>query len=243
MILWFSLAACLLASCFLPILGQKILKRRIIFVDLALAQVAAVGYAIGLAADGNGMLYAALITSLTVVVMAYLPDSTDLPKEAVMGALYALATSVGMMILALMPHAEGQMMELIFGSVLGVNELELFIMAFAGFSALLISRYGDSGTFAGRILFYGSLALAIVPAIYAVGVILVFAMLVVPGLAVWNNADNGASLHAVLIAVSASVLGIISSNQFDLPPSSSVVVIMALFALLWRAIGRKVERG
>lgn len=61
MILWLSLAACLLVSMYLPVLGQQVLKRRIIFVDLALAQVAAMGYAIGLATEGSGMLYAAII--------------------------------------------------------------------------------------------------------------------------------------------------------------------------------------
>jgi len=233
-ILWFTLAACLLASCFLPLLGQKILKRRIIFVDLALAQIAAVGYAVGLAVGGEGMLYATLITAVAVVVMAYLPDSTDLPKEAVMGALYALATSLGMMVLALMPHAEGQMMELLFGSVLGVNEVELVIMAVAGFLGLMLSRLGATGTYRGRLLFYGSLAMAIVPAIYAIGVILVFAMLVVPGLAVWKEGDNGSSLQAVIIALTASAVGVLISNQFDLPPSSSVVVFMVLIALAWR---------
>ncbi len=242
MILWFSLAACLLVSLFLPVLGQKILKRRVIFIDLALAQVAAVGYAVGMALDGNGMLYAAAITAVAVVLLALLPEQSDLPKEAVMGALYALAASLGMMVLAVMPHAEGQMMELLFGSVLGVNELELTIVAVSGGVALLLStglsRWLSTGQvgdrFLGRVLFYGALAIAVVPAIYAVGVILVFAMLVIPGLAVWRNGDNGPVHYAITIAAVASVCGILFSDQFDFPPSSSVVVCMAGVALLWR---------
>lgn len=234
MILWYSLAACLLVSLFLPLLGQKILKRRVIFIDLALAQVAAVGYAIGMAVNGNGLFYSAAVTGVAVVFMSLLPEKSDLPKEAVMGALYALAFSVGMMILAVLPHAEGQMVELLFGSVLGVNESELFIMAVAGLIALLLSKQGNPGTFMGRFVFYGALAVAVVPAIYAVGVILVFAMLVMPGLAVWRNGDNGSSLYAILIALTASLVGIFLSNQFDLPPSSAVVSCMALIALMWR---------
>ncbi len=236
MILWFSLGACLLVSLFLPMLGQKILERRIIFIDLALAQVAAVGYAIGLALDGNGMLYAAAITAVAVVVLALLPEQSDLPKEAVMGALYALAASLGMMVLAMLPHAEGQMMELLFGSVLGVNETELMIMAASGAIALYISRLQYGGHFFGRIVFYGALATAVVPAIYAVGVILVFAMLVMPGLAVWRNGQNGPPLLAVAIAATASTCGLFFSNHYDFPPSSAVVVFMAATALTWRGI-------
>ncbi|RLL52236.1 metal ABC transporter permease [Mariprofundus sp. EBB-1] len=238
MILWFSLAACLLVSFYLPVLGQQILQRRIIFVDLALAQVAAVGYAVGMAVDGNGMLYAAVITAGVVVLLALFPDKSDLPKEAVMGALYALAVSIGMMVLAMLPHAEGQMMELMFGSVLGVNETELMIMAVAGAVALLLSkqRFGDH--LLGRIIFYGSLAIAVVPAIYAVGVILVFAMLVMPGLSVWRDGNNGSALQTVAVAAVASVCGIIFSDYFDYPPSSAVVVFLAAISLIWRGISK-----
>jgi len=242
MILWFSLVACLLVSFFLPILGQQILKRRVIFIDLALAQVAAVGYAVGMALDGNGMLYAAVITAVVVVILALLPEESDLPKEAVMGALYALAASIGMMVLAMLPHAEGQMMELLFGSVLGVNEAELMIMAVAGALALFISRLQQGEGFFGRILFYGALAVAVVPAIYAVGVILVFAMLVMPGLAVWRSGQNGPAVHAVAVAAIASVCGLFFSNYFDYPPSSAVVVFMAATALLWRGISAIINR-
>jgi len=242
MILWFSLAACLLVSLFLPVLGQHILKRRIIFVDLALAQVAALGYAIGMALDGNGMLYAAVITAVVVLLLALFPEDSDLPKEAVMGALYALAVSIGMMVLAMLPHAEGQMMELMFGSVLGVNESELMIMAVAGVVALLLSRQRFGDHFFGRMIFYGSLAIAVVPAIYAVGVILVFAMLVMPGLAVWRDGENGSALQAVTVAAVASICGIFLSNYFDYPPSSSVVLLLAATALIWRALLVMIKR-
>ncbi|OIO72686.1 MAG: hypothetical protein AUJ57_05525 [Zetaproteobacteria bacterium CG1_02_53_45] len=234
MILWFSLIACLLVSLYLPVLGQQILQRRVIFIDLALAQVAAVGYAIGMALDGNGMLYAAAITAVVVVLLALLPEQSDLPKEAVMGALYALAASLGMMVLAMLPHAEGQMMELLFGSVLGVDETELIIIAVAGATALFLSKQQWGNHFPGRLVFYGALAMAVVPAIYAVGVILVFAMLVMPGLAVWRHGHNGSALQAVAIAALASACGLFFSNQFDFPPSSAVVVFMAALALLWR---------
>lgn len=243
MILWFSLAACLLVSLFLPLLGQKILHRRVIFIDLALAQVAAVGYAIGMAMDANGMLFAAAVTAVTVLLIATLSEESDLPKEAVMGALYALAASLGMMILAMMPHAEGQMMELLFGSVLGVNEVELVIIATAGFAALLLAKQGRRDSYGGRVAFYGALAVAVVPAIYAVGVILVFAMLVMPGLAVWRDGENGSALQAVAISCLASLFGLLFSNYFDYPPSSAVVVFLAATALLWRGISTAINRA
>jgi len=233
MILWFSLAACLIASLYMPVLGQQVLKRRVIFIDLALAQVAAVGYAIGLAADGSGILYATIVTAVVIFMIASIPDNTNLPKEGIMGALYALALSLGMMILASLPHAEGQMMELMFGSMLGVNENELMILACSGLIAVILMRQHHMDTYIGRILFYSSLAIAVVPAIYTIGVVLVFALLVMPGLAVWNIHTGKTSL-AILAASLASACGVLFSNYFDYPPSSSVIVFLSIIALISR---------
>jgi len=232
MILWFSLIACVLASLYLPMLGQQVLKHRIIFIDLALAQVAAVGYAIGIAADGNGLMYAALVTIIAILIIAYLPEKTDVPKEGVMGAMYAVATSVGMIVLANVPHAEGQMMALLFGSMLGVDEKELFTLAATGLVAVILIRYHRMDTYLGRVLFYTSIAIAVVPAIYSLGVVLVFSLLVIPGLAVWHQGHMGNSWLAMLIAAAASTAGVFMSNYYDYPPSSAVIVSLASMALI-----------
>jgi len=233
MILWFSLFACLLASLYMPVLGQQVLKRRVIFIDLALAQVAAVGYAIGLATDGSGILYASIITTAVIFVIAAIPDDTNLPKEGIMGALYALAVSLGMMVLASLPHAEGQMMGLMFGSMLGVNENELMVLASSGLVAVILMRQHNMDTYIGRVLFYSSLAIAVVPAIYTIGVVLVFALLVMPSLAVWNM-YIGKTYLAILVASLASICGVLFSNYFDYPPSSSVIVFLSIIALISR---------
>ncbi len=234
MILWFSLLACLLASLYLPHLGQHVLRQRIIFIDLALAQVAAVGYAIGIAMDISGLLVAACITVVAIFAIAALPEKMDLPKEGIMGALYASAASAGMMILASMPHAEGQMMALLFGSMLGVDEKELFILASSGVVALLLMRFHHMKHYFGRVLFYSSLAFAVVPAIYSLGVVLVFSLLVIPGLAVWRGGQTGQTWIAIVLASLASLSGVMLSNDFDFPPSSSVVVCLCVFALVLR---------
>lgn len=236
MILWFSLIACLIASLYLPVLGQQVLKHRIIFIDLALAQVAAVGYAIGIATDGDGMLYAAIITAVAILIIAALPEKTDMPKEGIMGALYAVAASLGMVILASMPHAEGQMMALLFGSMLGVNEGELIILAVSGLVAVALIRFHDMKYYWGRVLFYTSLAIAVVPAIYSLGVVLVFSLLVIPGLAVWKSGQVGNTWLAITLASLASIAGIFMSNYYDYPPSSAVVVFLATLALLGRVL-------
>ncbi|MFQ5344921.1 MAG: metal ABC transporter permease, partial [Mariprofundus sp.] len=121
MFLLTSLIACLILAVVMPFLGRRVLERRIVFVDLALAQFAATGYAIGLATDTSGPLWAGGITVLAVFCFAALPYASRLPKEAVMGAMYAVAAAAGMVILTQLPRAEGHMTDLMFGSLLGAS--------------------------------------------------------------------------------------------------------------------------
>ena len=236
MILGSSLAACMILALVLPFLGQKVLERRIVFVDLALAQIAATGYAVGLASGGYAPVWAGVVTLVSIAILAWLPNDTHLPKEAVMGAIYAVAAATGMIFLASLPHAEGHMTDLMFGSLLGVNAMDIILLATCGVLAVACIRFSGGDTYGQRLLFYVGLALAIVPAIHAVGVILVFAMLLLPALAVWKNGYNGPLIPAIALAVTGVVGGIMSADRLDLPPSSSVVLALGLIALFWQLI-------
>ena len=227
MFLLTSLIACLILACVMPFLGQRVLERRIVFVDLALAQFAATGYAVGLATDTSGLLWAGGITLLVVLVFAGLPHSTNLPKEGVMGAMYAVAAAAGMLILTRLPHAEGHMNELMFGSLLGVGWSDLAVLAGSGVLAIVALHFAGNDWYGERVLFYLALALAVVPAIHAVGVVLVFAMLLLPALAVWKGEVSGPIWQALAVGIAGALSGIFAAEYLDLPPSSSVV--LALF--------------
>ncbi len=236
MFLLSSLIACLILAIIMPVLGQYVLKRRIVFIDLALAQCAAMGYAIGLASGGSGILWAASVTLVAVFVFATLPYHSTLPKEAVMGSMYAVAAAAGMIVLAQFPHAEGHMSALMFGSLLGADWPELILLACLGLLAVITLRFTGKDNYQQRLLFYMGLSLAIVPAIHVVGIVLVFAMLLLPALAVWKNGQNGALWLALLIAVISAFIGIMAAETFDLPPSSAVVLalfICSLPSFLW----------
>jgi zinc/manganese transport system permease protein len=232
-----SLLACLILSLFMPYLGQKVLARRIVFVDLALAQIAATGYAIGLATDSSGPMWAGGVTLVCVFVLAGLPHASKLPKEAVMAAAYAVAAATGMILLSSLPHAEGHMSDLMFGTLLGAGWSDLAMLAAAGVAAVSLLRFTGNDTYFQRLLFYLALATAVVPAIHSLGIILVFAMLLLPPLMVWQGDGNGPLWQAVLVALSGSLAGVLSAEFFDLPPSSSVVLALFLCGLpvlVWR---------
>ncbi len=227
MFLLTSLVACLILALVLPFLGRRVLERRIVFVDLALAQFAATGYAIGLASDTSGPLWAGSITVLAVFAFAALPYASKLPKEAVMGAMYAVAAAAGMVILTQLPHAEGHMTELMFGSLLGASWVDLMILAGLGCLAVITLKFAGDDNYLQRVIFYLALALAVVPAIHAVGIVLVFGMLLLPALSAWRGERNGSIWLALIVSLSGAVLGVLAAEYLDLPPSSSVV--LALF--------------
>jgi zinc/manganese transport system permease protein len=231
MFLLTSLVACLILALVMPFLGRRVLERRIVFVDLALAQFAATGYAIGLATNTSGPLWAGGITLLAILVVAALPNASKLPKEGVMGAMYAVAAAAGMVILTGLPHAEGHMSELMFGSLLGVSWSDLAILATLGVLAIFALRLAGNDSYSRRILFYLALALVVVPAIHAVGIVLVFAMLLLPALAAWRDESNGPIWHALLVAIAGAFFGIMAAEYLDLPPSSSVVLALFLCGL------------
>ncbi len=231
MFLLTSLVACLILACVMPFLGRRVLERRIVFVDLALAQFAATGYAVGLATETSGLLWAGGLTLLVVLAFAALPHSTNLPKEGVMGAMYAVAAAAGMLILTGLPHAEGHMSELMFGSLLGAGWVDLVVLAASGILAIVALNFAGNDRYGERVLFYLALALAVVPAIHAVGVVLVFAMLLLPALAAWKGERNGSILKALSVGLMGAVLGIIAAEYLDLPPSSSVVLSLFVCGL------------
>lgn len=126
-------------------------------------------------------------------------------------------------------------MTLLFGSMLGVDEAGLATLAVSGALAVILMRFAQPHTYLGRLCFYASLAIAVVPAIYSMGVVLVFSLLVIPSLAVWRGQAQSHIGMAIMIAASGSALGIFLANNFDYPPSSAVVVSLALVACVVRA--------
>jgi zinc/manganese transport system permease protein len=150
-----------------------------------------------------------------------------LPKEAVMGAMYAVAAAAGMVILTQLSHAEGHMTDLMFGSLLGASWPDIMVLASLGLLSVTVLKFAGDDSYKQRVIFYLALALTVVPAIHAVGIVLVFGMLLLPALAAWNGERNGSVWLALLVSISGAVLGILAAEYLDLPPSSSVV--MALF--------------
>jgi len=232
MILWTVMAATLVIAVNLPVLGQRVLERRVVFVDLALAQTAATGYALGMATQMPGLFTAGAVTAVAVLIMALMDEETPLPKEAVMGGVYAFAASAGIVLLSVLPHGEGQLMGLLFGSILGVDWYGVGKLAAFAAVGMALAWPVHANTYLGRLRFYTGLSIIIVPAIHALGVLLVFAYLVMPALSVWRKGHNGPEWQAMGLAIGAGVVGVLIADLFGLPPSATVVLTLTCVAIV-----------
>ncbi|HEX9759082.1 MAG TPA: metal ABC transporter permease [Nitrospiria bacterium] len=235
-------------------LGIHVVKRRIVFVDLAIAQLSAVGVAVAMLLDSNPLVFS-LIFTLVGASLISLPEYEErIPQEAIMGIIYAVASAGAVLLIAKIPHGEADILNLFFGNILGVTSKHIIIIlvvfGFVTLTHLILSqnfiRAAETSTAEQsskghrrlwNLIFYLTLALVIAVAIRAAGVLLVFSTLVIPAVTALLFFQRFS--HLVFMALGIGLLatwtGMYSSFQFDLPTGPTIVTALGgwlLFASL-----------
>ncbi|OGI40944.1 MAG: zinc/manganese transporter permease [Candidatus Muproteobacteria bacterium RBG_16_64_10] len=231
-------AGLLVVSTHVP-LGQEVLKRGIVFIDIAVAQIAGLGviaaYALGWTPQGIGVqLAAAGAALLGALVLSWCEKRWPQTQEALIGAVFVLAASAGVLLLSNDPHAGEQLKELLVGQILWVSVpmLTTVSMVYAGVLALwfmLRQRFGRMG-------FYVLFAISVTASVQLVGVYLVFASLIIPALATREMTGPKKLMVGYAIGVGGYVAGIAASALFDLPTGAITVWTLALAAIVAASI-------
>lgn len=216
-------------------LGTRVLARGIIFIDLAIAQIAALGVIlaqfVGMDEHGFGVQVAAAVAAL---LGASLLSATDKRwpeyQEPLIGTLFVLAATGGLLLLANNPHGGEHLKDLLVGQILWVSYAQLIPAALLS-AALLGFMWWRSGRLAG-LMFYLLFALAITASVQLVGVYLVFASLIVPALATARMSGRGRLIAAYAIGALGYVSGLVLSAVLDLPSGAMIVWTLAACALL-----------
>ncbi len=226
------LAGLLVLSTHVP-LGQQVLRRGIIFIDLAIAQIAGVGvlwaHAMEWEENALTMQLTAFSAALLGALALYLCERLW-PEilEAVIGTSFILAASAAILILANNPHGGEHLKDLLVGQVLWVDQDQLIPVAVLYALILFVwFRFGGSHR---SILFYVLFALAITASVQLVGVYLVFASLIMPALAV-RRMRKYALLAAYGLGSMSYAVGLTASALLDLPSGAVIVWVLALFGL------------
>jgi zinc/manganese transport system permease protein len=226
-------AGVLVLSTHVP-LGREVLARGIIFIDLALAQIASLGVvaatALGWEPHGWAMQVAAAVAAIAGAALLYRCERV-LPQhqEALIGSAFVLAATLAILLLAKNPHGGEHLKELLAGQILWVGTPQLLSLAIV--SAALLGLWFGLAARRPPWLFYGVFAVAVTASVQVVGVYLVFASLILPALsahrltgarALWTGYGTGAA---------GFVAGIVVSALWDLPTGPTVVWTLAVASL------------
>ncbi|MEO7392738.1 MAG: metal ABC transporter permease [Ramlibacter sp.] len=226
-----ALAAGLLVLATHVPLGMQVLDRGIVFIDLAIAQIAGLGViaagALGMP-EGGPAVQAVAVTSalLGAWLLTWTERHAAQDQEALIGVLFIVAACAGILLLAGNPHGGEHLRDLLVGQILWVNTTQLLWLA-AITTALLVAmwRAGMSGL--GRFGFYATFALAVTASVQLVGVYLVFSSLIIPALATRGLRGKRRLTLAYGLGAAGYGLGLALSAVLDLPSGAMIVCTLA----------------
>ncbi len=249
-------------------LGVHVVERGVIFVDLALAQIAALGATvailIGMDAHGGGSYWISLaFTFLGAAVFSLLRVRRQrIPQEAIIGITYAVASAAAILAMSKATGETEHLKDMLVGNILAVSGREvgktallygaigLFHFVFRK-RFLLISMHAGSAEAEGvsirlwDFLFYASFGFVVTSSVAIAGVLLVFCYLIVPSVGAMLFADRIGPRLAIgwTMGTLVSALGVYLSVVLDLPTGATIVCtfggVLALMFLLHFAIHRR----
>jgi zinc/manganese transport system permease protein len=245
--------ACLVLTGIHVYLGLHVLARGVIFVDLALAQIAALGitaaFLAGHATQSPAAYWYALAFSIAGAGLLAVSRTrrVAVPQEAIIGIVYVVSAAAAILVLDRAPQGGEQIKQLLVGSILTVTPAEVGAVAalYAAVGALHwalrrplleISLDPDGARARGRrvalwdIVFYLAFALVVTSSVRLAGVLLVFAYLVIPAALAALVMTSVPARLAVgwAVGVLASAGGLAAAYQWDLPTGASVVTVLGV---------------
>ena len=247
--------ACLVLTGIHTYLGIHVVARGVIFVDIALAQSAALGLTLALLFGFEpesqvAYTFALGFTSLTALFFAYFKEKR-IPQEAIIGVTFAVFSAVGILLMSNLPHGAEHLQYLLSGNILWVTWPQIAKTAII-YSVLGLVHYKFRHQFLAAsmeateakqmgmsitlwdLFFYLSFGLVITSSVQMGGILLVFSFLIVPALcsmlfftSLWHRL-----VFSWGIGVIASMVGISASYFLDLPTGPAIVAAFgALFVL------------
>ena len=257
-LLWLPFLACLVLTAIHVYLGLHVLARGVIFVDLALAQVAALGITIAFLAGHPVASPAAYWYALVFAVAGGLLFAltrvrrAPIPQEAIIGIVYAVSAAMAVLVVDRAPQGSEHIKQLLVGSILTVDAADVGRLAalyalvgvlhWAVRRPLLRLSFADDGAAAPwwDALFYATFAVVVTSSVRVAGVLLVFAYLVVPAAvgALLTRSIAGRLAIGWSVGAVVSAAGLVASYHWDLPTGAAIVTAFgAAIALVAAALG------
>ncbi|MEA2878772.1 MAG: zinc/manganese transport system permease protein [Hyphomicrobiales bacterium] len=230
--------------------GIQVLARNVIFVDLALAQIAALGatvaFMLGHPAQSFATYgYSLAFTLLAAVLLAFTRAwGTRVPQEALIGVIYVVAAAAAILLIDRAPQGAEHLKQILTGNILtsGLNDVAAIVPLYAAIGLLhwlLRDRLTGAGALIWEFVFYASFGVVVTSSVAIAGVLLVFSFLIIPAAIGVMFASSLARQLAIgwTAGIVTSAAGLAASFAFDLPTGAAMVCAfgasLALAGLLY----------
>jgi len=235
-------------------LGVHVLRRRIVFADLALAQLSALGATVAFAgghapASAASFGYALLFTAIGAALFTSIRGlSRHVSQEAFVGIVYVVATAATIMVVDRLPQGAEHVKKMLVGSILTVDSAELARIAvlyaaigvlhwFARRPLLALSSdaphatRGPASAWAWDFAFFVSFGVVVTSSVATAGVLLVFSLLIVPAVigSIFSHKLTVVLAIAWAVGIVACAAGLAGSYMLDLPTGAAMVASLAAF--------------
>lgn len=232
------LAGLLVVATHVP-LGTVVLARGIVFIDIAIAQIAGAGVItadlLGFEAHGFAVQLSALAAAVSgALLLTWTEKRWPQYQEAIIGSVFVLAATLEIMLLAGNPHGGEYLKDLLVGQILWVSQSQLAMVAILT-TIICAAWFGLGESRLGRVGFYLLFGLAVTASVQLVGVYLVFASLIIPALAT-RATSRHRLVKAYVVGGLGFALGLVLSVLTDLPSGAVVVWTMAAIGISFSAM-------
>ena len=216
--------------------GIQVLARKVIFVDLALAQIAALGatvaFTLGHPAQSPATYGYSLAFTLLAAVLLALTRSwgTRVPQEALIGVIYVVAAAAAILLIDRAPQGAEHLKQILTGNILtsGLDEVAVIVPLYAAVGLLhwpLRHRLSGAGSLLWEFVFYASFGVVVTSSVAIAGVLLVFSFLIIPAAIGVMFASSLPRQLAIgwIVGTLTSAAGLAASFAFDLPTGAALV--------------------
>ena len=235
-------------------LGCFIIWRRLSFFGDTLAHAALLGVTMAVFFEINIAFSVFLISSVVALILLKLQQTTKLPGDALLGLLAHSSLAVGLVVIGFLTSIRFDVMGLLFGDILAVNQNDLLLIWIGGALILLILKFIWRPLFASTVnyelaeaegmkpdkfnaIFTVLMAAVIAISIKIVGLLLITGMLIMPA-AMGRNLSNNPQQMVILSVIAgllSVIIGLFSSLQFNTPSGPSIItaaLILFCFPLI-----------
>ncbi|MBM4234982.1 MAG: metal ABC transporter permease [Firmicutes bacterium] len=246
-----ALVAAVLVGLLCSTLSFFVVLKKLSFLGAGISHTALGGIAIGLVCGLNPVLTGSIFAVGAAVSTGYLSRIGKVSEDTIIGVFYAFGMALGIALISTFKGYYPELFSLLFGNILAVSNQDLWLITIVSgvilltlllfFKELLAICFDEEMALAGglpvNLIYMGLLAaigLAIMISVQLVGVVLVAALIVVPGATGFRLSSNyrGMLMLTLFTGLLGSVGGLLLSYYFPIPPGAAIVLLMtALFIL------------